>query len=502
VADQKGLNVLWICVDEFRPECLGIAGHPLVKTPALDQLAREGLRFTNAFCQASPCAPSRMSMHTGRYMCSTAVVDNLTPLKDAEKNLAMHLRKARLQPAISGYNDYARDPAILPEGHPHKTSLNYENFLPGYDVVLKHEYDSPEWYEWLKEKGYPEEKCNSEFMYSPDIPASGTGGHLPCVFPALYDLEHSEMAFVTNKSLEYIRQASKIPESPWFLSMNYIKPHGPYLCAAPFHAQVDPAEVPAPIRTDKERLNTHPYFSRCRADWAQTEFSSEQDWREIRACYYGMISELDYNLARVFAFLKEEGLWENTAIIFSGDHGSYLGDHYLAGKPHYFDAAMRVPLIIRDPSGEADATRGATSDVLIENVDLAPLICNFLNTAPSSDFQGRDPRHLLFDDAAPTHKTEIVYEFYYYNLLRDTQGVNPDACRLWVLRDHRYKYVYFGEQCMEAQLFDLENDPGEFVNLAQKPQYRDVVLDCCQRLLRWRMRNEDYALERWARPYR
>lgn len=496
---EKALNVLWICADEFRPECLGAMGHEYVQTPALDALAAEGVLFTQAFCQASPCAPSRMSMHTGRYACSTGVVDNLTPLRDAENNLAMHLRRQGLQPALIGYNDYARDPAILPEGHPHRTSLNYENVLPGYDVILKHEYDSPEWYDWLKEKGYPEELCNWESMYAPQVPEAGAGDHLPCVYPARYHVEHSEMAFVTEKSLEFMGSDR---EEPWFLSLNYIKPHGPYICAAPFHALVDPAALPEPIRQEEESLNQHPYISRCRSDWAQTEFLREQDWREIRACYYGMISELDYNLQRVFSFLKETGQWENTAIIFGGDHGSYLGDHYLAGKPHYFDAAMRVPLIIRDPSKAADSSRGMQKTALIENVDLAPLICNFLQVPPSPDFQGKDPRHLLLSDGDNSHKKEIFYEFYYYNLLKDTSGVDPDACRLWVLRDHNWKYVHFGEESMEPQLFDLNKDPGEFSNLADSPEHAPIVADCCQRMLRWRMANEDYTLERWARNYR
>ncbi|NLN93653.1 MAG: sulfatase-like hydrolase/transferase [Candidatus Hydrogenedens sp.] len=496
---ENKLNVLWICVDEFRPECMGAAGHELVQTPALDALAAEGVLFKNAFCQGSPCAPSRMSIHTGRYVCSTGVVDNLTPLRDAENNLAMHLRSQGVQPALIGYNDYARDPAILPEGHPHKTSLNFENVLPGYDVILKHEYDSPEWYAWLKSKGYPEELCNWESMYSTQVPEGDAGDHLPCVYPARYSVEHSEMAFVTEKSLEFIQETR---EEPWFLSVNYIKPHGPYICADPFHALVDPADVPAPLRREEESLNRHPYMSRCRADWAQTEFLKEQDWREIRACYYGMISELDFNLARLFTTLKETGQWENTAIIFSGDHGSYLGDHYLAGKPHYFDAAMRVPLIIRDPSAQADCSRGTQNEALVENVDLAPLICNFLNATPSPEFQGKDPRHLLLSPQGATHKDEIFYEFYYYNLLQDTKGVDPDACRLWVLRDHNWKYVHFGEESLAPQLFDLQNDPGEFTNLAQSPAHSAVLTDCCQRMLRWRMRNEEYTLERWARTYR
>jgi arylsulfatase A-like enzyme len=499
MTDRQKLNVLWICSDEFRPECLGAAGHPFVQTPNLDALAAEGVYFRNAFCQSSPCAPSRMSMHTGRYACSTGVVDNLTPLKNAEHNLAVHLQRFGLSPAIVGYNDYSVDPSLLPEGHPHKHSLSYEHFLPGYEVVLKHEYDSPEWYDWLKTQGYPEQHCTHETMYSPCIPETGAGAHLPCFYPARYKREHSEMAFVTNKSMEYIAGNA---DKQWFLSLNYIKPHGPYLCSAPFHSMYDPKEMPAPVRHPREAKNDHPYFSRCRADWAQTEFLDEGSWRDVRACYYGMISELDYNLGRLFDFLKESGQWEHTAIIFNSDHGTYLGDHYLAGKAHYFDAAVRVPLLIRDPAAEADSTRGTLNDVLIENVDIAPLICNFLGAPPSSGFQGKDPRYLLTDPNCRNHKSKIIFEFYYYNILKETANLNPEACRLWMLRDHKYKYVQFGEASMPPQLFDLQNDPGEFENLAQQDACSGIVADCCQRLMRWRMGCEQNTLEAWARQYR
>ncbi|HQN00590.1 MAG TPA: sulfatase-like hydrolase/transferase, partial [Candidatus Hydrogenedentes bacterium] len=104
-ADPK--NVLWITTDEFRPDCLGISGNTLIQTPNLDMLAREGVLMRNAFCQGSPCAPSRMSLHTGRYLCSTGVLDNMTPLAEAEDNLAMHLRRHGYTAAIAGYNDYA-----------------------------------------------------------------------------------------------------------------------------------------------------------------------------------------------------------------------------------------------------------------------------------------------------------------------------------------------------------------------------------------------------------
>ncbi len=492
-------NVLWITADEFRPDCLGVAGNPVIQTPNLDMLAREGVLFENAFCQASPCAPSRMSVHTGRYMCSTGVVDNMTPLAEADDNVAMHLRRHGFEPAILGYNDYARDPRTLSEDDPGHTSLSYDFFLPGFDVALKHEYDSPEWYAWLRERGYPANVCNWDVMYSYAVPEEGPGDHLPLRYPAHYKAEHSEAQFVTTRALEYLESRQT---NPWVVSVNYIKPHSPYICPAPYHAMYDPADMPPPVRRPEEAANDHPYISRCRNDWAQTSLRDERDWRELRACYYGMATELDACIGRLFDYLKRSGQWDNTLIIFTSDHGSYLGDHYLADKPHYYDAAMGIPLLIRDPSAEADITRGTRLDGFVEGVDLAPTVCQFLGVPAHERFQGRSVLDALRGRRDAQLKNEAFYEFYYYNLLRTQAGCCPETCRLWVVRDHEYKYVQFGEADMPSQLFDLRNDPGEFQNLADEPRCAPLVAAYCQRLLQWRMRNEDYRMEQWARQYR
>lgn len=499
MSDDIPKKVLWITADEFRPDFLGVSGNPLVHTPHLDALAREGVLMENAFCQASPCAPSRNSIFTSRYMCSTGVLDNMTPLVDAKDNVAMHLRQHGFSPSILGYNDYAQDPAILPENHPCRTSLSYDSFMPGFDVVLKHEYESPEWYAWLEEQGYPSEHCNREYMYTQELPATGRGDHLPLHYPARYKAEHSEAQFLTTKAIDHLEARR---EDDWVVSLNYIKPHGPYICPEPYHAMYDPATMPEPVRVDHEANNKHPYISRCRNDWAQTELKNEQDWRELRACYCGMISELDACIGRLMAYLKESGQWEHTLIIFSGDHGTYLGDHYLAGKPHFYDAAVRIPLIIRDPHRDAEHTRGTAMNGFVEALDISPTVCQFLKVPPHPRFQGKSILDVVRATPGARLKGTINYEFYYYNLLRDKDVCCPEACRLWMIRDHKFKYVQFGEEDMPAQLFDLKQDPNEFVNQAENPDYASVVLEYCQRLIRWRIKNEDYRMETWARQYR
>lgn len=490
-------NVLFILSDEFRADalCGGQAG--VVKTPYLDALAGEGVLFRNALCQAAPCAPSRMSLHTGRYMCSTGVVDNMTPLAEPEDNLGQWLSRHGVGAGIAGYNDYAVPPALLPEGHPHRSSLCYDYFLPGYEVVLDHEYDSPEWYAWLVEKGYPPEWCNRDTMYEPDVPESGPGRHLPCFYPARYREEHSEAHFLTGKALDYM--TARAGEG-WFLNLNYIKPHGPYIAAKEYLDQYPPEAMPPPVREERELLEQHPYFSRMENGAAKRHYVEDHEWRDLRRCYCAMATEIDDCVGRLVDYLKSSGQWENTLVIFGADHGSCLGDHYLQGKPHFYDSSIRVPFIIHNPGPDADATRGVTLDYLAENVDVAPTVCAFLGIPPHPRFQGRSLMPLLRGEK--TDKTAAFFEYYYHNQLADPADTLPAACRLWVCRTARWKYVEFGEEEMPPMLFDLENDPSEFNNLAANPGHAPVMLDLARELIRWRIRNEDLRMEDWARPLR
>ena len=485
--------------DEFRADCLGCAGNPIIQTPHLDALAAEGTRFTQCFVQAAPCAPSRMCIYTGRYLCATGCLDNRTPLAEAEDNVAMHLRVHGHRPAIIGYNDYAIDPRTLPEGHPYRTSLNYDNFLPGFDVVLEHESDSPEWYADQRAKGYPPEACCREVMYTPDMPPEGPGEHLPCWYPARYRAEDSEAQFVTSKAIEYLAARR---DSGWFLSLNYIKPHGPNLCPAPYHRMYGLDAIPPAVRRPEECDATHPYLRRM-GENANSQLVDDRELREFKATYYGMVSEIDACLGRVLDALRSSGQWDDTLIVFTSDHGEHLGDHYLVGKAHYFDAALRVPLIIRDPSPRADATRGCALDGFCEAIDVAPTICEWLDVPPHARFQGASLLARVHGRPEARPKPRVFYEYYYYNSLHlEERPADADACRLWVVRDDRFKFVAFGEEDVPPLLFDLRADPGEFENLARRPEHASIVAEYAQHLIRWRIRNEDNRMERWARQFR
>lgn len=491
------MNVLFILADQFRWDCLGAVGNPIIQTPNLDQLARDGVLFRNCFVQTNPCGPSRMCIYTSRYLCSTRALSNETPLRDAEENLGMHLQEAGYNPALIGYNDYVRDPATLPHGHPQKTTPCYDNALPGFNWLLFHdENTSPEYLQWLRSKGYPEAILNPEQINSPNVPPEGSGDHLPLCFPAHYKAEDSEARFIAETAIDWI---SRRKREGWFLSLNFIKPHPPRICPSPYHNMYDPQSMPEAWRKPDEHAKDHPYYQLMQAEM---RLENEQHLRETRANYYGMISELDACLGSLFDFLKSTGEWDRTLIVFSADHGEYLGDHYLVDKAHFFDETMHVPLIIRNPLPEADAARGSHLEGFVESIDLAPTILEFLGRPIPDRFQGQS---LLQCTCHPTgwHGKEVIhFEADFRTRPTVPADIHQDECLLWVLRDHHYKYVQFASSAMPPLLFDLQRDPHEFENLAEDPEHSRTVADYCQQMLRWRMRYEDQRMEHWATVHR
>ncbi len=224
--------------------------------------------------------------------------------------------------------------------------------------------------------------------------------------------------------------------------------------------------------------------------------------RETRACYYGMISEIDACIGRLIATLKETSQWDDTLIIFTSDHGEYLGDHFFMDKAHFYDETMRVPLIIRDPSSEADATRGQRLERFVESIDIAPTVLEYLGQTLPDRLQGRSVLPQLRNEGEGTSREAVHFEYDFRGHFGGEPNVDPDECILWVLRDDRYKYVQFGSEALPPLLFDLEGDPGEHHNLALDPAHAATVATYAQRMLRWRMKHEDQRMEHWASQFR
>jgi arylsulfatase A-like enzyme len=217
----------------------------------------------------------------------------------------------------------------------------------------------------------------------------------------------------------------------------------------------------------------------------------------MKAVYYGLMTEVDDALGRVFQFLKDSGRWDDTLIVFTSDHGEQMGDHWLLGKCGYFDASYRIPLIVRDPRGSADRGRGTVVRAFTENVDIMPTMLEAIGAAVPLQCDGLSLAPFLEGRGAPSHwRTEAHWEYDFRDPADDRAeqrlALTLHQCTLNVIRDDRFKYVHFTK--LPPLLFDLRNDPGEFTDRARDPDYLPVMLEYAQKLLSWRMNHDEQIL--------
>jgi arylsulfatase A-like enzyme len=478
-------NVLYITVDQWRGDCLSAVGHPVVKTPNLDRLAADGVLFRRHYAQAAPCGPSRASLHTGAYLMNHRSVLNGTPLDARFTNVALEARAVGYDPVLFGYTDASPDPRVLAPDDPRL--LTYEGVLPGFRAVL----DLPEhlepWGVWLREQGYDVPDDVRE-IYEPVSDAPGA--------PVRYAAEHTEAAFLTGEVLRYVDEQQA---EPWFVHAAYIRPHPPWVAPAPYHEMYDPDTVPPPVRhaTFEEEGAAHPLLAGVVLIPGLRGPDDEAGLRQLRATYYGMMSEVDAQVGRLVDGLRERGMWDDTFVVLTSDHGEQMGDHWLTEKLGWFDQSYHVPLIVRDPRPESDTTRGRViDDRFTENVDVMPTILEWIGVDAPVQCDGASLLELLHGDEPEEWRTAVHWEWDFRDptgrLTQDMFGIGIDECSLAVLRDERGKYVHFTG--MAPLFYDLERDPDELVNRATDPAYSATVLDYAQRLLSFRMRNAERTL--------
>jgi arylsulfatase A-like enzyme len=492
-------NVLFITADQWRGECLSVLGHPCVRTPNLDRLTREGVLFERHYCQAAPCAPSRTSIHSGMYLQNHRVARNGTPFDYRHTNMALEVRKAGYAPILFGYTDTPADPRVLPAGHPDLST--YEGILPGYDVGENPRIVPRPHIEYLRARGYdlPLEEWAT---HTPDRGAPGAAGRAPTFAPLPFSFVETEAAFLVDAVLDRVIERGG---RPFFAHLSTLRPHFPYVAPEPFNRLIDPDDVPPPRRRDSAALEAeqHPLLRFAIEFIPAAPFFhgaeglvsalGERTLRQLRATYYGMIAEVDYQLGRLFDGLRRAGLYERTLIIFTTDHGDQLGDHYLLDKGGYFDESYRIPLIIRLPGEAGRAMRGRRVGAFTENVDLMPTVLDWLGLPIPVQCDGRSLLPFLRGEMPASWRTEAHYEFDFREvrsgITEKLLGLALDECTLNVIRDERYKYVHF--TALPPLFFDLAADPDEFVNRAEDPAYQGLVLRYAQKMLSWRMVNDE-----------
>ncbi len=490
-------NVLLITADQWRGDCLSLLGHPCVATPNLDALARDGVAFARHYCQAVPCGPSRASLHTGLYLMNHRSATNGTPLDRRHENWAQIVRRAGYDPVLFGYTDTSPDPRDYPVGHPILTT--YEGVLPGLrPEVLLTTGDITRWVDWLRGKGVSiPARPFDLYLKKIDQPEYEDGGSTPA--PLRLAREHHDTFFMTDQVIEYIAHR----RTPWCAHLSLLRPHPPWVAPAPYHAHYAPGALPGFVRAASSEVEgrQHPWLAYQLSDKRNRASKSERKLRRLKASYYGLMSEVDDNLGRLIAHLKQTRQYDNTLIVFTSDHGEQIGDHWMLGKAGYFDQSYHIPLIIRDPRVAADPTRGQTVHAFTENVDIMPTLLEWLGIDVPHACDGQSLIPFVRSSVAPkSWRTEAHWEYDFRDPTDDAAelalGIPLHACTLAVVRDDRYKYVHFAG--LAPLLFDLQKDPHEMHDRSTDPRYLAIALEYAQRMLSWRMRHTDQTLTHLA----
>ena len=222
---------------------------------------------------------------------------------------------------------------------------------------------------------------------------------------------------------------------------------------------------------------------------------SDDEFRRIRAIYYGMISEVDAQLGRMFTAIKARGAWDDTVVILTSDHAEMMGDHKMLGKGGFFDGSYHIPLIVRDPRRKKAAGRKVKA--FTEAVDILPTVLDLVGGKVPGHLDGHSLAPFLEGKAPANWRDAAHWEFDFRSIEKQTgekiTGLKSRQCNLAVVRTERFKYAHFGGG-MPPVLFDLENDPGETMNVADDPAYREARLEMAERLLAWRAAHLDQSL--------
>ena len=433
-------NILWYCTDQQRFDTIGALGNSYVQTPTIDQLVREGTAFTHAYCQSPICTPSRSSFMTGLYPSRLhntrngndtfppwpPVITKLIAQAGYECGLIgkFHLQSSgrRTEPRLDDGFDYWKF-----------------SHAPRDDWPEGHDYA-----EWVREQGGD---LNALRDSAERVPT-----------------ELHQTTWASERALEFIRGSH---DRPWLLNVNVYDPHPPFIPPKSYADRFRAEDMPGP--------HYRPSDLEQQKKLAAVDFQGEvkppegHDAKRMQALYYAMIAQIDDQFARLLAALDETGQLENTAIIFTSDHGESLGDHGLLEKGcRFYEGLVRIPLIFRWPGRFA---ANLQSDALVELLDLTATLLELAGLPQPEYQQGRSLMPILRGEADPHQLREFVRSEYFDAL--DSYFTGGSGTFATMYRDRRHKLcVYHGHDV--GELYDLEADPWEFENLWDSPEHQQL----------------------------
>ncbi len=431
-------NIVFILVDDQRFDALSCMGHPFLKTPAADSIARNGVMFRKAYVTTSLCSPSRASFLTGLYAHTHRVVDNRTPVS----------------PDLVFFSEYLREAGYVTAfiGKWHMGSSD-DNPRRGWDY----------WVSFRGQGNYFPKLRNGKIAQ-----LNVNGKRAP------------QTKYITDELTDYAidwLKSRKDTKQPWLLYLSHKAVHHDFSPAPRHKGKYAHVKIPPPPTTKGTKLDAlRPMWARNqRNSWHGAEFpfhGTLGKTEDIYRRYCEAMLAVDESTARVLDYLREAGLLDSTLVIYMSDNGHLWGEHGLIDKRTAYAASVRVPLLMQCPD---ILPRNTTVDKIAANIDIAPTILQAAGLRPPAHYQGRSLLPLARGEKVADWREDLIYEYFW-------ERWAPSTPTLHALIGERYKYVRPYGLWDLAELYDMEKDPNELTNLINHPAHKKRGLEMDERL--------------------
>jgi arylsulfatase A-like enzyme len=450
-------NILILMTDQQRADCLSCAGHPQLRTPNMDRLCAEGVRFSRALTSSPLCMPARASFICGRHVHNHGMWGNRGELAAGDESFFRCLQEAGYTTAHIGKSHYWQ------HGSGHTDERIPYMQARGFDYV--DEIGGPLATQHQRSRMTDEWEAKGLYQaYKDDYKRRIEFGRHRAVWPSPLPVEDFADSYVGRRAVEHVEGLHA--GRPFCLFVGFGGPHEPWDAPGLYAAMYDPAGVPPPV--DFRPAEPGPWVPAEAAALQRRgrfEDLTLQDAHRLRANYYGKISLLDDWFGRIFAALERRGLWDDLLVVFWSDHGDLTGEHRRVYKSCFYEGALRVPLAVRRP-GRAEA--GRVSEAPATTVDIMPTVLEAAGLPMPSGCDGLSLWPQLRDPAVPLRGCAL-------------SEVAAGESHLVMACTERWKFATHDE-IGPYMLYDLQEDPDERNNLIGHPDYAAVQAEMLARL--------------------
>ena len=445
-AAQNGRpNILLIMSDEHAPQFSSPYGHRIVRSPNLDRLASDGVTFDACYCPSPLCVPSRAAFMTGKHLHRVRAYDNGAPFPSDEATWAHMLRAAGYEVVLDGKMHFVGPDSL--HGFERQLARDSTSRIAGS--------------EWLDPfpRGFRDGATTRRW-----VEEAGPGKRNNLIFDD--EVETAALDYLHSKS-SGAKTSGETDDRPWALCVSFLAPHFPLVVPEPYFSMYYPDNVDMPVIPPGHVEAQHPAHERGRLAYDLYDYTDEQI-RRCRAAYYGLVTHLDERIGRLLDALADGGLRDDTVVLYTADHGEFIGEHGLWWKNDFYEHSARVPLIAAWPGKIAAGQRFGGAVSLL---DVARTLVDLGGAEHSGDLDGDSLLPVLRDPAGAPWKDEAYCEYYGHSTNRAQR----------MLRAGRWKLNYYHREPVE--LYDLESDPDELENLADRPEYAAVQEALTRRVL-------------------